>query len=503
MEEWRILIARFNLTERISLPGWSPILNFLAASLISRPKELALWSHGEVSLLANTSPEASAILGLHRASVVSCHSIQSATPESSRRILSPAHSLAASIRVSSVEATSFARQHSCAASAIDLHANFSSLGPAAKIRRLAESTAPREQVMRFLNTGAQVNILRQVQDSLKPVAPGIQCYASCCDLLRIAYFPPATETVLRLSTLFAPGRSFAQYLSHLSKACSLMNLPLTWITPSVRGVAKGLANAHDVSFRFDNFIQKDLFLRLIRFGSPRSEIGRLFYLSYLFLLRVPYEGIPIRRALSNDVIIAKSPQSWKALMCLRPIGDSIRLVFKLKKRKLNKTGAIMIRPCFCDGDGWVPTGMRPAHDFWPIILRLVVPGALLFPLIKGMDLNRILKAILGRMGIESAEKYPTKASRRGTAMDIMASGSTLAQIMRSAGWRSQAFRAYLIFQMEGECNTKAIFASSGKMKQPAHAPRSRPRAAIPSPIDVSSSDDSDVSYSSSLSEGGS
>ena len=281
-----------------------------------------------------------------------------------------------------------------------------------------------------------------------------------------------------------------------------MNLPMSWMTPAVRCVAKGLANAQDISFRLDNFIQKDLFLRLIRFETLPSEIGRLFYLSYLFLLRVPSEGLPIRRAALNDILTTKSPQAGMASMGIRSIDNAPRLILKLKKRKLNKTGAITMRPCFCDGEGLAPAGFCPIHDFWPIVQRSNLPGEGLFPTLQSKNLNRISKAILGRLEIDSATKYSTKAFRRGAAMDIMASGSTIAQIMRSAGWHSQAFRAYLIFQLEEECNMKSIFASSGKSKPKRSdkkvVPTTPPEQTQP-PIAVSP--ESDSTSSSSLSGG--
>ena len=189
-------------------------------------------------------------------------------------------------------------------------------------------------------------------------------------------------------------------------------------------------------------------------------------------------------------------------MGIRSIDHVRRLIPKLKMRKLNKTGAIMMRPCFCDGEGLAPAGFCQIHDFWPIIQRSNLPGEGLFPTLHPKNLNGILKAISGRLEIESATKYSTKAFRRGAAMDIMASGSTLAQIMRSAGWRSQAFRAYLIFQLEEERNAMAVFAPSGRPKPKRSANRADPT--IPpeqthSPIQVSSETDS-VS-SSSLLEG--
>ena len=125
-----------------------------------------------------------------------------------------------------------------------------------------------------------------------------------------------------------------------------------------------------------------------------------------------------------------------------------------------------MRHCFCDSlNAMVPSGLCPVHDFWPLIQKHNLPGERLFPSLISKNLNRVLKGILSSMEIPDAHSYSTKAFRRGAAMDIMSSGSTLAQIMRSAGWSSQAFRAYLVFQMEEGCNMKEIFAG------PAHSNR--------------------------------
>ena len=392
LEEWRLIIVRNNLTDQLALPDWIPIINLLAASLIVTPRDLATWLPHDIAMLADSSPHPQAILGLFRATLVVCDPPPSATSQSSWQLLASAHSLASDLRVSDISETTCARPLAAAQESLDLPPEFPHLGPAAKIRRLMESTSDRTRILRYLNAGAQVNTLRQVQDSLKSVASGIQRYASFCDLIQVDYFPPAPETILRWSTLFAPGRTFGHYLAHVSKACQLMNVSTSWITPAIRGVANGLANAQDVSFRFDNFVQKELLTRLIRFETLSTEIGRLFYLSYLFLLRVPSEGIPIRRAALTDIILTKSPQSTMALMGIRFIDKLPRLILKLKKRKLNKTGVKMTRPCFRDGEGLVPQGLCPIHDFWPLVQRSIMPGNELFPTLRGKNINRILKS---------------------------------------------------------------------------------------------------------------
>ena len=178
LDDWRRIIVRHNLTEMLSLPDWIPILNHLADALIINPMDLTEWAPADVSHLAHGSPNPDAILALFRATLIVYAPAPSATTASSWHLCASAHSLARGIRFSTVEETARARSFATAEGALELPPEFPLLGHAAKIRCLAESTADRSQILRFLNTGAQVNVLRQVQDSLKSVASGIQRYAS-------------------------------------------------------------------------------------------------------------------------------------------------------------------------------------------------------------------------------------------------------------------------------------------------------------------------------------
>ena len=163
-----------------------------------------------------------------------------------------------------------------------------------------------------------------------------------------------------------------------------------------------------------------------------------------------------------------------------------------------------MRPCFCDGEGSAPAGLRPIRDFWPLIQNLTIPGELFSLSLRNKNPNRISKAILARMGIDSAGTYPINAFRRGAAIHIMASGPTLAQIVRSTGWHSIAFRVYLLFQMEWECNMEAIFASPNRSKtsKPRAAPNPAAIAQRPRSSAIEIPPGSESPSSSSLSGGG-
>ena len=102
-----------------------------------------------------------------------------------------------------------------------------------------------------------------------------------------------------------------------------------------------------------------------------------------------------------------------------------------------------MRPCFCEGGVLVPGSLCPIHIVWPTIRAHVLPGEFLFPNLQRSNLNRILKAVMARIGFKDAEKYTTYAFRRGCLMEIKRSQSTVAQIMKTAGWSSAQFKVYL------------------------------------------------------------
>ena len=110
-----------------------------------------------------------------------------------------------------------------------------------------------------------------------------------------------TENVTQRSCLYRHSFTFTQYVDRLQKACLILNIPISsWMTPSVRGGAKGIDNAIDMSLRFDSFIARGLFCRaLIQFETHSAEDGRLFYTAYSFPIRsipndFPSLGLPLR-----------------------------------------------------------------------------------------------------------------------------------------------------------------------------------------------------------------
>ena len=61
-------------------------------------------------------------------------------------------------------------------------------------------------------------------------------------------------------------------------------------------------------------MRRDLVPRSIRYGSLKSDVGRLTYRSYLFLLRAPSEGLPLFRASRSGILTAKLPKSVQSIL---------------------------------------------------------------------------------------------------------------------------------------------------------------------------------------------
>lgn len=458
-EEWRRLLVRFRLSEDLAFPDWIPLLNNLVAYEIRSPTDLAALSRLDILTLTVDSPHRELLFKLWQ-SASHAHALSGDLADPATVALATnASELAASFRSGSIDDTFVARACVAATADLGVPSCFDESGPAAKIRILARCKPDTETLDRFLNTGSQLNILRQVQSSLRSVAAGVQCWASFCDLIDIAYFPPSAHSVLKWSSLFNPGKTFGLYVAHLSKACQLLGFPLNWFTAPVRGAIRGLINAQDISFKFENYIFKSLFRAIIARETLNSEWGRLFYLAYVFILRLPSEALVAVRAGPTDQLMKMSKLAHQSALGLREFPDGNQfLVLKLRTRKHTRGGAIIFRPCFCRNDVLGCAGLCPVHDFWKAVASTTVAHEPLFPSLLKKNVNRVLKGMLSAMCVEDASKYSTHAFRRGASMELKRSSSSFAEVLKTVGWNSASFRSYLSFAEDEAANVRLILA---------------------------------------------
>ena len=173
-EEWRRLIIRSELSGDLDFPDRIPILNNFAAYGIRNPSDLAQFSRSDIAVLILDDLTAPAIWKLWRAAAMSSD-LSDGTLMTRNLALCPyARDMASAFRAKEIGDTSFARNRKAARVDLGLSDEYESAGPAARIRLLELSRAPPATLSAFLNTGAQINTLRQVQGSLRSVASGAQ-----------------------------------------------------------------------------------------------------------------------------------------------------------------------------------------------------------------------------------------------------------------------------------------------------------------------------------------
>ena len=201
-------------------------------------------------------------------------------------------------------------------------------------------------------------------------------------------------------------------MSHLQKACQLLQIDTSWRGDGVKAVTKGLANIPSTKARFPNSITPEWLDRVIRSESWESEFARSAYVAFLFTIRLPSEALPLHRALGDEKLLSSEPPIHTAVIGLRDLEGQPRLVLKLARRKNGRMGFAALRPCFCRENALVPKHNCPIHIFWADVLRTTQPGAPLSPKMKNRGLNRDLRSSFDRVNIPESEHYSTLLSPR-------------------------------------------------------------------------------------------
>ena len=89
------------------------------------------------------------------------------------------------------------------------------IGPRAKSPEVSANAGDSEQIRRFTDLGAKLNVLRNSDVSLGPSAAAPRRRGTSCDLTRRPHFPPSEEAAPVWPDFFFPVRAFLMYLLHL------------------------------------------------------------------------------------------------------------------------------------------------------------------------------------------------------------------------------------------------------------------------------------------------
>ena len=311
---WQALIIRFRLFEIADLKDWITLAARLDSKGIRTPRFLARIPFGELPRVEWECSPPDAILLTWLAVRQDCGGFPVMGVGLEPPSLRDFQNLTDSIRTESIEDAAALRDYRDERRSPGLPPNYERLSAAKKMDCLRETGADPLAITGFLTLGAKRSTLRAFAGSLRPAASGMQSFLNFCTLTGRKPCPVQADTALLWSNMFQPGSTFQMYMAHLAKAAILSKQPTDWMCPDIKSVMRGLANAQDLSFKFENFLFADDLLRLIRATKLTSEFGCAAFLSCLFLLRAASETLQIRKAAQHGRISDFAPQGVKILM---------------------------------------------------------------------------------------------------------------------------------------------------------------------------------------------
>ena len=242
---------------------------------------------------------------------------------------------------------------------------------------------------------------------------------------------------------FRNAASAAKYLEAVRWFYNRAQRPIMWDTPHLQQIIRG-GRKHTARFGAGSralslAVTWPLLTRLVQAAWKFREFGLAVAMVFaaMFLLRCKDELMPLTWAVLE---LSTSPANSQAKVCIR-----------LASRKNRMQGAVLTRYCSCH-QGWA--AICPVH-----VLERYLESAQrsmqgkLFDFSYSFFLRRI-RELLAWLQVPDSHLYSTKAFRRGTARQMLASGSSLADVLKAGQWSSSAFMLYLD---RNEVDEAAIF----------------------------------------------
>ena len=171
--EWRDIVLRTGLNHLANPDAWLAAWDALGTHRIPDPPTLARVTLLEMHTVADTSLFGDLIQSLWQA--VRIEFAPATTPGSVAAFRKNVSTIPEDLRAPNAELATIGVDFEESKLDIGLPSNFESLGHTARIAPLQEAAPDSQQLLRFLSTGAQTNVLRQVRLALPSVAAGVSC----------------------------------------------------------------------------------------------------------------------------------------------------------------------------------------------------------------------------------------------------------------------------------------------------------------------------------------
>jgi len=228
-------------------------------------------------------------------------------------------------------------------------------------------------------------------------------------------FPAKVEDVLGWSATFRCLGTFANYLSYVrSASCALGFAPPPVGDPAIRRAMGSVAKRALFTSRPRLFLQRPVVMNLIR--AVDREIGSrslamLWLAAYAFLLRVPSEGLPIKKGRED---VPPGPDDHSVIW-LAQNGD---VVLWLRSRKNRPQGSSLRRSCCCAACSL----MCPVHTLWHGFFAKLGDGAQPWGDLTAAAARKDLRSSLAALRMSSPNEFGTHDFRRGHAKASAAPG---------------------------------------------------------------------------------
>ena len=167
-------------------------------------------------------------------------------------------------------------------------------------------------------------IMGSCSRSMPSVRSGIRAYICFVDDFCVgakSYFPPRLEWLLAWSTCFRSEGTLANYMGYVKTACLVLDRPVKVFQHASMGRAKAAALKRlNFEKRPKKWIRREMLEKLLLWCQDNVEFARygfLFLVSYVFLLRLPSEALPIQHGRGGEESACLTLQDNKLTLVLR------------------------------------------------------------------------------------------------------------------------------------------------------------------------------------------
>ena len=311
-------------------------------------------------------------------------------------------------------------------------------GPRKAINSLSKSLTTDAARVAWLERARVAALTDSCSASMPSVQSGLRCWEAFASKVLgkpRGSLPPSLNELMAWSVMFRCAQTFSNYLGYVRLGCLLENCCASVFSdPALARAKMSITKRNRFSSREKMFLQHDTVSRMLEYGyledpGASEVIGMLFLVTYVFLLRLPSEALPIVRG-----GVGWADNGEQSVVYL----ENGELCLKLAKRKNKRNGSLLKRACWCSSCKLT----CPVHNLWPFFEEYALGGKPFAGITASKALSK-LRAILTAIGMEKATSYRCHDLRRGHAFDLQLSGASLYEILAAGEWRSPAFMDYL------------------------------------------------------------